>query len=395
VDKPATPAAKVSEAIARDARWKFMADAMRTNGVRVIALGHQLDDVAETMLMRLTRGSGSAGLATPRPVQRMADGVVRLRPLLRLPAVFLREMLRQAGVTWREDATNATDYYFRNRVRRRVLPALVAAARPNALFGFGDARSLLEEDDDALEAWLDELVQVPRRDGEPYDLSPLVDKPDALLRRAIHRWGSAMGFTPSAPKAAVDALIDAFRNRTDRRLSAGVGRFIELHARRLSLVRAGDARLPGQPWSMVQLWADRDVIGPRGDRLELRIMRLTQPRWARIRVGNFPRDTVAYLDPGPNWHGWLWVRSWQSGDRYRPIGASGTSKLQDMFVNRRVPRELRRLLPVVLNNTGNVLWVPGLPVADTVAIQPTAKLVVQLTYTAVPPMVNRPKSLLS
>jgi tRNA(Ile)-lysidine synthetase-like protein len=101
---------------------------------------------------------------------------------------------------------------------------------------------------------------------------------------------------------------------------------------------------------MIQLSANRELIGPRGDRLEMRILRLTSPRWASIRAGGFPRDRVAYFDPGPDWHGWLWVRSWQPGDRYRPLGASGRSKLQDLFVNRHVPRELRALLPVVFRS---------------------------------------------
>jgi tRNA(Ile)-lysidine synthase len=146
------------------------------------------------------------------------------------------------------------------------------------------------------------------------------------------------------------------------------------------------------PWPLSELTPHRELTGPRGDRLSLRVVRLTPRLLARIRAGEFPQDTLAYLQPGTDWPGWLGVRDWRAGDRYRPIGAVGRSKLQDLFVNRRVPRELRRLLPVVVSHQGNVLWVPGLPVADEVAVQPAAKLVVQLTYAAAPPTVDRPKS---
>ncbi|MFZ9747304.1 MAG: tRNA lysidine(34) synthetase TilS, partial [Opitutaceae bacterium] len=124
------PGGGVSEAAARGARLAFFARHART-----VWLGQQADDVAEGMLMRLARGSGTAGLAAPRPVQTFRDGRCYLRPLLGLRSAEVRRLLRNAGLSWREDASNATGRYFRNRVRQQVLPRWEKAAGRDAVAG--------------------------------------------------------------------------------------------------------------------------------------------------------------------------------------------------------------------------------------------------------------------
>ncbi len=385
-DPPTAP----SEADARGARWTFLETAMETAGARVIALGHQLNDVAESLLMRLARGSGVGGLSAPRPVQCIQqNGTMRVRPLLACPARLLRAALRRARIAWREDATNATDQHVRNRVRRRVLPALASATGRDALVAMGESRALLAADDEALERWLDELVGAPDP-VRPFDLSSLRGRPVALARRAVHRWINAVGLTEAPGRTAVAALAAAIVAGREQRLSAGPGRFIDLKARCLCL--ADESVLAGSeaPWPADRLEPGQELIGPRGDRLRARVVRLTPSLLACIRSGAFPPSETVHISPGTAWSGWFDIRGWRPGDRFRPLGAPGRKKLQDMFVDRRVPRELRPLLPVVSTAAGNVVWVPGLPPADEVGIQPTAKLVVQLTYAPAPPMVHRP-----
>lgn len=378
--------AKASEARAREVRWGFFNEAMHAAGVRVIALGHQANDVAETMLMRLIRGSGTSGLAAPRPVQRMGDGSSRVRPLLDLPADEIRSALRRAKIRWREDASNATDDFLRNRIRRRVLPALVSATERDALAAIGDARALLEEDDAALDAWLDELIANSSRSTAGI-VAVLRGRPRALARRAVHRWWHEMRIETPPNKSAIEALSDAIIKGEDRQISAGPGRWLVLQAGKLRLV---EAAAPVPVWPLGRLEPGGELVGPQGDRLRARWVRLTPRLRARIVAGGFPHDEVAHLCPPPDWSGWFHVRAWSPGDRYRPLGAPGSRKVQDLFVDRRVPRERRPALPVVVMSTGNLAWIPGLPVADTVGIQPSAKLVVQLTYAGPPPMVHRP-----
>jgi tRNA(Ile)-lysidine synthase len=216
----------MSEAQARLARMSFF-----ERHARVLWLGHQQDDVAESVLMRLARGSGAAGLAAPRPVQEISGRRVHLRPLLGLRKAEIVKTLRQCRVPWREDATNAVDTYFRNRIRRTVIPSWIKASQRDAVAGAARSRELLEEDDMALEAWLDELAPIDRR-GE-LDLATINGKPRGMIRRAVHRWLLAQRRVFHLSRQAVDALILAVERGEPTRHSLGPEQFAVIRGGRL------------------------------------------------------------------------------------------------------------------------------------------------------------------
>jgi tRNA(Ile)-lysidine synthase len=233
-----------SEAEARAARLAFLHREMGRRRIRLLWLAHQQDDIAESMLMRLARGSGTAGLAAPRPAQPQPGGIRHLRPLLTLRKAEITAALRAAGADWREDATNAGDDYFRNRIRRRVLPAWRrAAAGRDALAGAALARERLEEDDTALEAWLDELD--PLRDDGSLDLRRLAGKPRAVRRRALHRWLLAQRPVPDIARAGFEGLLAAVEAGRPTRLSIGTGRLAAIRGNRLTIEKPGRKRRSG------------------------------------------------------------------------------------------------------------------------------------------------------
>ena len=211
-----------SEAEARAARHAFFAREMNRRKIRLLWLGHQQDDIAESMLMRLARGSGTSGLAAPRPVQPQADGRMHLRPLLTLKKAEIVAALRKAGAVWREDATNASGSHFRNRVRRSVLPALQRAAGRDVLAGAALSRERLEEDDAALEARLDELKPLVR--GR-LDLQRMRGQPRALWRRALHRWLLARPLRTDLSRQGFALLLAAAQQGRPTRFSLGAGGF--------------------------------------------------------------------------------------------------------------------------------------------------------------------------
>ena len=228
---------KASEAEARAARFDFFRREMSRRRLRLLWLAHQQDDIAETMLMRLARGSGTAGLAAPRPAQAMPDGRWHLRPLLTLKKAGIIAALRAAGATWREDATNAGDDFFRNRIRTRVLPAWIqAAAGRDALAGAALARERLEEDDSALENWLAGLA--PQRADGSLDLQRLAGRPRALWRRALHRWLLAQKPAPDLSRAGFETLLAACDAGRTTRQSLDRQRLAEVRAGRLTVRRA-------------------------------------------------------------------------------------------------------------------------------------------------------------
>jgi len=233
-----------SEAEAREARFVFFSDELARRSARLLWLGHQQNDVAETLLMRLVRGSGTGGLAAPRPVQKIASSEsdrerIHLRPLLTLSRVEIEAALRDCGIPWREDATNAGGEFFRNRIRRDVLPALVAASEPSraaegectktecrksegrdVLAGMALSRELLDEDDAALDAWADNVAKTVIREGE-INLRGLASAPRAVRRRVLYRWLRAHAGAPQISRQAFEALLSAVESGQSTRQSLG------------------------------------------------------------------------------------------------------------------------------------------------------------------------------
>ncbi len=371
----------VSEAEARAARMAFFSEAMSEAGARALALGHQLDDVAETMLMRLARGSGAGGLSAPRPAQRMADGTIRARPLLDARGGELRDQLRSAGAIWREDDSNASDRFFRNRVRRRVLPRLLEASPGDALAGFAASRAQLEEDDFALDAWLAEILG-RHENVDTADFARLKGRPAALVRRAVRRWLAARDLAASLGRAAVERIVHAIGEGGNLELNGGANRRVSIKRGLPAIVlekprRAAEA----DEWRGAMLEPGGEVVGASGDRLSLRKLRAGPGLFARLAAGRVEVATTAIVAPPGGWDGRFFVRGRQPGDRFRPLGAPGRTSVQDLLVNRKVPRELRNRLPVIVDSAGAVVWVPGAPPAQEFAVQPDSKTVVQLTYT--------------
>jgi len=231
-----TPRKTASEADARVVRHEFL----RRNS-RALWLGHQQDDIAETMFMRLARGSGAGGLSAPRPVQVMPGQRVHLRPLLTLKKSDIVAALKQAGIPWREDSTNSADAFFRNRIRRHVMPAWsTAAADRDALAGAARSRELLEEDEAAFDAWLGELNPFEKKSS--LNLEVLVGKPRALLRRALHQWLLDQPAAGDLSRQGFDALLAAVERGTPTRHSLGRTGFAVIRNHRLFFVFSGKPR---------------------------------------------------------------------------------------------------------------------------------------------------------
>lgn len=226
-----------SEAGAREARFSFFERGMAMRRIRVLWLGHQQDDIAETILMRLARGSGGAGLAAPRPVHAFSQARGRgrswyhVRPLLTLKKREISGFLRAAGAPWREDSSNATDSHFRNRLRRDVIPRWVQAAERDAMGGAALSRELLEEDDRALEAWVDALGALG--EDRSLNVSHLAGRPRAVVRRCLYRWLLLQRNAGELSRQGFDSLLRSVERGAPVRHSLGSHGFAVIRGGRL------------------------------------------------------------------------------------------------------------------------------------------------------------------
>jgi tRNA(Ile)-lysidine synthase len=138
-----------SEETCRNARLAFLFRTAKKQRCRIIALGHTLDDQAETVLMRLIRGAGLLGLAGIAPL-RDFGGYTVIRPLVEVTRKEIEAYLKKKGLTARTDETNSQDIYLRNRVRRELLPLLEKKYNRNIRQVLGNTAQLAGSDYDFL-----------------------------------------------------------------------------------------------------------------------------------------------------------------------------------------------------------------------------------------------------
>ncbi|NNJ26760.1 tRNA lysidine(34) synthetase TilS [Alienimonas chondri] len=195
----ATPGA--SEATLRTARYAWLASTARRVGATFVLTGHTADDQAETVLLRIVRGTGVSGLTGipaigPVPGSRGSDGSLRVvRPMLATTGAEARAFLTERGLSWRDDPSNATPDYTRNRLRHDVLP-LLAELNPRVREAMVRLASAARDEAEALAALTDAALegQIGFSGPQRIELSEarLLALPEPARRAALRRvWRKA------------------------------------------------------------------------------------------------------------------------------------------------------------------------------------------------------------
>lgn len=367
-----------SEAGLRKNRHQFFSQSLKKINGQILLLGHQRDDVAETMLMRLARGSGTGGLCAPRPVHRFSRQTekIHLRPLINIGKERLLSALELVGVPWCTDSSNEGESYFRNRIRRNVVPSWVAASTSDLWKGIERSRMLLEEDDEALEYWLGVLFkEVPIVEGVALNIRLLWGFPKALYRRALHRWLEVNGVSSHFAAESFSVLLNNLIESKTFKMSAGGKYFVVLSDGILFLK---PLVLESFSFSPVSLVPGSSVPLPQGRLLKAEEVLLTPELKGLIFNGKMDPAREVYLNYDEK--NSFFVRLWGSGDRYKPLGSPGTRKLQDMFTDKKISQNERRLLPVVYGQDIGIVWCPGLPIAERFKVQDNTQYGLKLTF---------------
>ena len=174
--------ASIEEA-ARALRREFFAIAAMKHGATVVFLAHHAGDAAETMLFHLARGGGRRGLGSLRAEADLIEGIVILRPLLAFTRAEIEAYAKARKLRWREDKSNRSDEFTRNRMRHAVLPALQRAVGHDPVPVMARAGEILAAEDE----WMESLVADDARAAQ-LDVSALRRKPVAHQRRLLRAW---------------------------------------------------------------------------------------------------------------------------------------------------------------------------------------------------------------
>lgn len=343
------------EAAGHRVRYALFERVVREGVGDLVATAHTCDDQAETVLLRLIRGAGPAGLAGIRP--RIGPVV---RPLLDIRRAELREYLRERGLSYREDPSNRDERILRNRVRHRLIPFLAAHFSPAITGVLARSAGIWRDDADWLDAAANavagEIVQCTEGRFE-VDAAGLVAEPPAIARRVARQvleaaGGRRVGFDHIerlrrlAGAGSVVAAVDFPGCRAER------------HGAKLHLTRRHGRPVPAAADRFEYPLAVPGEVEIREAGLRVSAARGRRP--ARL-AG---RGDVAVL-PAARIASPLTVRNWRPGDVFRPLGLGGRrKKLQDFFVDRKVPRDRRGMVPLVVDARLGIVWVAGHAVAE-------------------------------
>ena len=333
------------QAAARDARYAAAERWRARHHADWIATGHTRTDVAETMLYRLAVSPGRrAILGLPARRGRV------IRPLLALERADTRRLAAAAGLPFVDDPTNDDPAFARNRVRAEVLPVL-RELNPAAERNIAETRAELAEESVVLERLVAELLDTAGAGGEVTAVSAdsLAGAEPALARLALR--------VLAERAARRDVAIGRERAGEILRLAgSSEGGHVDLGGGLRAVCEGGFVSFSASAADAAPEPAGLAIPG------ECRF-----GRWlVRAEVRPAPVDPAgperATLDAAPLGEEVV-VRAWSEGDRIRPLGLGGSKSLQDLFTDQRVPRSMRRSLPVI-EAGGRVAWVAGVAVSE-------------------------------
>ncbi|HEY3369105.1 MAG TPA: tRNA lysidine(34) synthetase TilS [Symbiobacteriaceae bacterium] len=335
------------QAGARAVRYRELAAMGERIGANRVALGHNRDDQAETVLMRFLRGAGTRGLAGIPPI-RAQGGLVYVRPLLETSRREIEAYCKQNELYPRLDASNLKPDYYRNRLRLELLPHLAEAYNPAIVANLAQTAGVLRVEDQFLEELAAAALDRCRAAGEGVSLSGsvLTREPLAVSRRVVRLAArETVGPEFDLGLEPVTRVLEAAANpRGSQRLDlpGGLQVTVAYGICRFAVSEPYDDMSSGE-WPLAI--PGENTIPELGLRMEARTT--GEPR------GPLEAAFDMQLLPGP-----LAVRLRRPGDRIWPVGVNGSKKLQDILVDAKVPRPLRDRIPLLVSGS-DVVWVIG------------------------------------
>ena len=354
------------EQAARKARYQFLEKTAERLSLTRIAVGHTASDQAETVLMRLIRGSGVEGLAGIPPVR----GVI-VRPLIEVYRQDTVEYCRSKYLAPRLDESNQDSRFLRNRLRSDLVPHLGKAYNPRIVSALCRTAELARTDNTFLEVVarkaFSDVLEKSSQDAIWLNARLFILLPQAIGRRVIRQAlrrlkGDLEGI--EAAHVRIISRLDAATGTKSFQLPGGYelrreyGSIVVAVARPRIAVTATAIEVPGK----VHLPELGFVV--RTDFVE------QSP-------GEFSLDpNVEIFDMG-NFDGPLEIRSRQPGDRFFPLGMRKAKRLKEFFIDEKIPRNMRDMIPLLVCG-GRIMWVVGYRIDNRFKVTPAATRILRV-----------------
>ena len=361
------------EAAARRVRYAFFKKTMTDAGYNKLALGHQLDDNAEQMLMALLRGAGPRGLSGIAPVRENRI----IRPLINARRSQIEAFVAQEQITCVLDESNDDLRFVRNRIRHHLLPLLASEYNPRIETHLNRLADVMRTE----EAWIEGLATAPYekavlnhgKDTITLSADTVRRAHPALARRLVRMalqdlTGTLQRITFSHVQTVLRLLMDGCSGK-ESHLPGGI-RARRSGDRLMLFMATAYRRGAAEATIETQAPVKTVICSPFPATVEIQAMGIglrfspcpphQLPRWADVGRNRAFFDMDRLSLP-------LTVRPAVPGDRFTPLGATGSQKLKKFFIDHRIPRQARAMAPV-LTDRQRIIWLVGQRIDDHVKV---------------------------
>lgn len=368
INRPDVPRGMSPEDYFRRKRYAFLDRVASEYGAGKIALGHNLDDQAETVLLNMLRGGGQAGLRGILPVRD--DKYIR--PLIEVSRQEITEYLNKEGIGYRQDSSNTSDVYLRNRIRHELIPFLKEKYNPSIEKTLSRMARVFRRDEEYFKVLIEEILSSAHIKKTTESVSVGVDYFKGLPPAIAYRLVKTLleGMTPAGGGFSFAHIESVFRLIAVGATGKSISLPNSLVAQKnYGLVVISRLTEEGNPdYEYVVTIPDRVIIKER--RIILSVKRhLSQEM-------DFGAGGRVFVD-ADKISGRLVVRNRRKGDRITPLGMDGTQKVKKLFIDRKIPRSERDRIALLVDDE-SVVWIENMYPSDRVKITPETKNVVSL-----------------
>jgi tRNA(Ile)-lysidine synthase len=328
-----------TQMLARNLRYTWFAELMRNEGYQYIATAHHQNDMVETVLLNLVRGTGIAGLHGIKAKQGQV-----IRPMLFASREEIVAYAQQKGLTWREDSSNKENKYYRNRLRNEVIPVL-KTMNPNLENTLGQSVEKISAVERFFEAQVQRIasdIMTTTDQAVFLDIKKLMAVDENLI--VLHHMLKKFDFSYIQTKD----ILASIEGISGKQFLSPTHLLIKDRAQ--LVITAMQPKQPPEQTLLEGLSKDSSKIHAQlGWQIERKTVTpdFTIPR----------KSTIACLD-------WdkvvlpLTVRRWQQGDWFKPLGMNQRKKLSDFLIDQKVPVNLKEQVKVVVSGE-DIIWVAG------------------------------------
>lgn len=353
---------------AREIRYRFFLKKASEFSAGKIALGHTADDQAESVLMRLLRGSGTRGLAGIPP--KREDRIIR--PLIEIWRQEVEGFLRERNIPFREDASNRSFHFLRNRIRHELMPIL-EQYNPQIKQILCQMADRFRQEEDYWQDLMREksflLMQNQTRGSVSLEISKIAALPVPLRLRMIRRaLEMVVGHLRGFGFVHFQAVENLWQNPAAHKYIRLPNEVVVSKSYRELDFCVGRDQTPYFEYVVCQPGVLE--IPEIGREMSF----LLREKTGEERMGNIPGKALLEAD---RIHFPFTVRSFRPGDRFRPLGMEGEKKLKDFFIDQKIPLAARRKIPLLFFQN-QLLWIAGLRLDDRFRVKPESRRILQV-----------------